>query len=364
MKAIRYAIIGFGGIAENRLAREGFARDQKRFAPIPGVELVGATDIRELRRSAAESLGLKWYESAEAVFADSTIDAVFIASDNATHFILSKNALVAGKHVIVEKPMATSLVQARHLVALAAQRGLSLAVDHMMTHNGLNQMARKLVAKGVLGEVKDICLHMEFSYGSTPEEASSWRCADPAELGGPIGDVGSHCLYMAEFLTGSRIVAIAATFTPRTLPIRAENGAFIRFRLQSGLTGSARVSFNDARGSLESTLLNLGYEIYGTNKVLRSYGTMFQLSGHADEPVKIRVELEGSGNVEMIYPERVENIYQRVILDHAASIRKRKRQTGEEGVHNLRLVLAAYQSAAAGGQEIRITGGRSLCRRN
>ncbi len=353
-KKIRYAIVGFGGIAENRLAKEGFACDRKRFRPLPGVELVGATDIRISRQDAVERLKLKWYESPEAVFADRTIDAVFIASDNSTHFLLSKKALAAGKHVIVEKPMATSLAGARKLAALAAEKNLALAVDHMMVHNTLNRKARELVARGDLGEVNDLCLHMEFFYGSTPEEASSWRCADPAQLGGPIGDVGSHCLYMAEFLTGSIIKTIAAVFTPRTLNIRAENGAFIRFRTENGLSGSARVSFNDPRGSLESTLLNLGFEIYGTKKTLRAYGTLFQLSGHPDEPVKLRLDVEGSGAAETLSPDYVENIYQKVILDHAASICAKKRPTGEDGVHNLRLVLAAYKSAASGGREIQL----------
>ncbi len=354
MKTIRYAIIGFGGIAENRIAREGFACDRKRFQPLRGVQLVGATDQRPIRRTAVENLGLKWYDSAEAVFADRAIDAVFIASNNASHFALAKKALLAAKHVILEKPMATNLAQARRLVNLAARKKLSLAIDHMMVHNAYNQKARELVALGKLGEVNDLCLHMEFYYGSTPEEACSWRCACPDELGGPIGDVGSHCLYMAEFLTGGRIRSVAATFTPPTLPIQVENGAFLRFRLQNGLAGSARVSFNDRRGSLESTLLNLGYEIYGQKKTLRAYGTLFQLSGHPDEPVQIRLELEASGKTEVIRLARVNNIYQKVILGHADSIRTRKRMTGEDGLHNLRLVLSAYRSAFSGGKEILI----------
>jgi len=351
---VRYAILGFGGIAENRIAKEGFACDRKRFKPLPGVDLIGATDLSAARRSAAESLGLTWYESTEAVFADPAIDAVFIASNNASHFSLGKQALQAGKHIILEKPMATNLADARKLAALAAERNLCLAVDHMMVYNSFNRKARDLVARGALGEVNDICLHMEFYYGSTPKEAAAWRCACPAELGGPIGDVGSHCLYMAEFLAGSQIKTVAAVFTPRTLKICAENGAFIRFQMENGLNGSARVSFNDPRGSLEGTLLNLGYEIYGSKKSLRAYGTLFQLSGHPDEPVILRLELESGGSSEAVRPGRIENIYQRVILNHAASIRSGRRLTGEEGVHNLRLVLAAYKSAASGAREIRV----------
>jgi predicted dehydrogenase len=351
---VRYVIIGFGGIAENRIAKEGFACDRKRFKPLPGIELVGATDIRPERRNSAEALGLKWHDSPGDVFVDPSIDAVFIASNNASHFSLGKKALEAGKHVILEKPMATSLADARKLATLAAARNLSLSVDHMMQHNSFNKKAHQLAARGALGEINDICLHMEFYYGSTPEEAAAWRCSDPAELGGPIGDVGSHCLYMAEYLSGSPIRALAAVFTPRTLKIQAENGAFIRFRTENGLSGSARVSFNDPRGSLEGTLLNLGYEIYGTSKTLRAYGTLFQLSGHPDDPVKIRLELEGGGDSSVVCPERIDNIYQRVILDHASAIRSGRRLTGEDGVHNLRLVLAVYRSAAAGGREIRI----------
>jgi len=353
-RKVRYAILGFGGIAENRIAKEGFACDRRRFKSLPDVELIGATDLNPGQANAAQDLGLKWYPSSEVLLQDPGIDAVFIASNNSSHYSLGRQALLAEKHVILEKPMATNLADARKLAALAARRNLSLAVDHMMIHNSFNREAQNLVARGALGEVNDICLHMEFYYGSTPEEEAAWRCSDPAELGGPIGDVGSHCLYMAEFLTGSQIRTVAAVFTPRTIKIRAENGAFIRFRMENGLSGSARVSFNDPRGALEGTLLNLGYEIYGTKKTLRAYGTLFQLSGHPDEPVRIRLELASGGASEAVRPGLIENIYQKVILNHAASIRSGRRLTGEDGVHNLKLVLAAYKSAAEGSREIRV----------
>ena len=326
---LRYAIIGFGGIAENRIAKEGFARDASRFNPLPGIELTAAADVSSVRRPAAESLGMKWHDSPESVFADPAIDAVFIASNNASHYPLGKKALEAGKHVILEKPMATRLEDARRLVDLAAARGLSLSVDHMMLHNSYNAKARDLVAAGALGEVNDITLHMEFWYGATPEEAATWRCSRPSELGGPIGDVGSHCLYMAEFLMGSPVQKVAAVFTPRTIKIRAENGAFIRFETASGLTGSARVSFNDPRGSLAGTLLNLGFEVYGAKAALRSYGTLFQLSGHQGEPVKIRLELEAAGAApQPVRVGKIENIYQ---ADHPRARRGHPRRPAAHG---------------------------------
>ena len=62
MKKIKYAIIGFGGIAENRIAKEGFGCDKARFNGLPNAELVGATDMNPAREDAAKALGLKWYK--------------------------------------------------------------------------------------------------------------------------------------------------------------------------------------------------------------------------------------------------------------------------------------------------------------
>ena len=190
--------------------------------------------------------------------------SVFIATNNRSHAPLAQKAMEAGKHCLVEKPIATTLDDARRLQQLARQRQVSLAVDHMMTENAYNQRARELVAAGAIGEVNDISLHMEFCYGSTPNEAATWRCADPLEIGGPVGDVGSHCLYMAEFLLNGTVKSLSCVYTPRTLNIAVENGAFVHFRLDTGVQGTAQVAFNRPRGGLGGTLTNLGYEIYGT----------------------------------------------------------------------------------------------------
>ncbi len=91
--------------------------------------------------------------------------------------------MMKGRHCLVEKPMSTTVKDAEFLVRLAKERKLSLAVGHMMTRNAFNMKARSLVESADIGKVNDICLHMEFCYGASPEEASTWRCSDPAELG-------------------------------------------------------------------------------------------------------------------------------------------------------------------------------------
>jgi predicted dehydrogenase len=355
MNTIRYGIIGFGGIALNRIAREGFGLDTTRFERTPGVELVGATSPSGRLRSEAEALGVPWYESVDALLSVDELDAVFVASPNSLHADHARAAFKAGKHCIVEKPITVDLDSAIALRRLARDTGLSLAVNHMMIHNVWNGAARAALRAGTLGEVNDLVLHMEFLYGASPEEAASWRCAKPEERGGPIGDVGSHCLYMAEFLLGEEIVAIRATEEPRVLEIAVENGATISFQTVSGRRGTVRASFSAPRGGAVGTILNLGYEAYGSDGVLRAYGTLFQLSGHPDEPFAQRIEIESSSGRRDLSPDApVRNIYRAVIEDHAASIRDGRPGDGTDALHNLRLVLAAYESMERAGAPVKI----------
>lgn len=349
MSPVRYAIVGFGGIAENRLAKEGFALDAARFEPMSDIQLVAATDPNPARRPAAEALGLEWRDSLEETLAIPDLDAVVVASNNRSHASIAKTALDAGKHCFVEKPVATSPDEAEELNALAKAKGLSLAVDHMMVHNGFNKKAAELITDGAIGDVNDLCLHMEFQYGSTPEEAASWRCSVPEELGGPIGDAGSHCFYMAEFLLKSEIATVQCAYYPKVLDIAVENGAFIKFTMKNGETGSIRVAFCEPRGGALGTMSNLGFEAYGSEGVLRSYATLFQLSGHPDEPVRQRLVLENADATTEIKPDHVDNIYQSIIRSHAESVRANTPLTGDEAERNIRIIAAAHQSARQAG---------------
>lgn len=355
MSKVKYGLIGFGGIAENRVAKEGFACDRARFAPLRKAELVAATDINQGRKATAEALGLKWYADADAMLADPEIQAVYIATNNATHVPLAIKALNAGKHVISEKPMATASGDAEKLVALAKEKRLSLAVDHMMIYNAWNIKAEELVKGGALGTVNDSCFHMEFAYGYDPAEAATWRCSKIEEMGGPIGDVASHCFYLAEYIFGKKITKLAAVYLPKIMSIVAEDGAYIKFFFEDGMQSSAKVAFSELRGGLGGTLSNLGYEIYGDKAALRGYGTMFQLSGHKDEPVKIRLELDRfDGTAEQVPAGEIHNIYQCLIEHHAQSVLDGKPLDGGDALHNILLCEAAHASARNNGKIMEI----------
>lgn len=354
MAKVRYVLVGFGGIAENRVAKEGYACDRKRFRPLKTAQLVGATDVNQARKAAAEALGLKWYASLDDVLADKSVDGVYIATNNASHASIAIAALKAGKHVIVEKPIATSVADARKMDALARKKGLSITVDHMMVNNAWNIAAAKAVQSGSLGKVNDSCFHMEFAYGYDPAEAATWRCGKVEEMGGPIGDVASHCFYVAEFIFGKKIAKVAAVYYPKVMKIRAEDGAYIKFFFEDGTQGSVNAAFSEMRGGLAGTLTNLGYEVYGDKAAMRGFGTMFQLSGYADEPIRIRLERDDGKGVSEIKPGKIQNIYQALIEGHARSVQAGKPLTAQDAIHNLALCAAAHKSAQNGGKVVSV----------
>ena len=354
MAKVKYALIGFGGIAENRVAKEGYACDKSRFQPLEFAELTGAFDLNPARKEAAEALGLKWYNSVEELLADKDVDAVYIATNNLSHAKLAIQAMNAKKHVIVEKPVATSVADAQAMVDCAKANNVSLTVDHMMVYNAWTIKAKEIVSKGELGAVNDSCFHMEFAYGFSEDEAKTWRCNNIDEMGGPIGDVASHCFYVAEYIFNDKIVEVGAVYLPKIMNIKAEDGAYIKFKMASGMVGSVKAAFSELRGGLSGTLTNLGYEIYGAESTLRSYGAMFQLSGHPGEPIKIRLEKDTLGEVETVKVTEYANIYQSLIENHAKSVLSGNYMNAEDGVHNLKLCAASHESAQNGGKFIAV----------
>jgi len=143
---IRVAVIGYGYWGPNLV---------RNFAEIDGVDMCVVCDRDASRLSLAQKRypGIKTVAEPIAIFADRAIDAVVIATPVGTHYDLAKRALQAGKHVLVEKPLAFTSREANELVAEARQRGVTLLVDHTFCYTGAVEKMRELVRGGELGEV-------------------------------------------------------------------------------------------------------------------------------------------------------------------------------------------------------------------
>jgi predicted dehydrogenase len=243
-------------IAPARTLRAGFvgggfmAAVHSRAARAARAELAGgASSSASSGRDAAERLGLDAaFDSAEALIADPGIDVIHVCTPNSTHAPIARAALEAGKHVICEKPLATSSADAAALVDLAAERGLVAAVPFVYRFHPMAREARARIARGEAG--RPISVHGAYLQDwLSGQHDDDWRV--DAALGGPsraFADIGSHLVDLAEFVSGDRIVrlnASARTVYERratNFDIATEDLVAVVVELASGAVGTLLVS--------------------------------------------------------------------------------------------------------------------------
>ncbi|MCU1557394.1 MAG: gfo/Idh/MocA family oxidoreductase [Microbacteriaceae bacterium] len=170
---------------------------------------------------AAARLGIaRSYPSPEELIADPDIDVIHVCTPNATHAGYALAAIAAGKHVVCEKPLATSAADADGMVAAVAAAGVTATVPFVYRFHPMAREARARVAAGELGTLLSIdgAYLQDWLLLSGDD---NWRV--DASLGGPsraFADIGSHLCDLVEFVTGDRITRLVAT-TRTFFPSRA-----------------------------------------------------------------------------------------------------------------------------------------------
>ena len=171
------------------------------------------------------------------------MDFVSIVTPNHVHYGPSKMALENGFHVIVEKPIAFSLEEAKSLQRLVSKTGLVLGLTHTYTGYPLVKHARQMVASGQLGKIRKVYVEYPQGWLSTLLEGTgnlqaSWR-TDPKQsgMGGAIGDIGTHAANLAEYITGSNITEICAMLNTVVKGRKIDDDASMLLRFDNGASG-------------------------------------------------------------------------------------------------------------------------------
>jgi predicted dehydrogenase len=155
----------------------------RAFARARGADLLGVADLDPERRARAGAAyeGIALAGDVEELLASPEIEAVAVAVDSPRHHAVAKRALLAGRHVLVEKPMALSLADAGELIELAEKRGLVLMVGHVLLHHPGLERARALLAAGELGNV--LYLHAtRVGFGTIRPGESAWWSIAPHDV--------------------------------------------------------------------------------------------------------------------------------------------------------------------------------------
>jgi predicted dehydrogenase len=203
MKTIRTAIIGTGFMG--RVHVEAL----RRVEYVEPIAIVGRNEDAARRLGAGFGIS-KFATDYREILHDPEIDAVHICTPNAQHFPIAKDALLAGKHVLCEKPLAISLEEGRELVALARQKKLRNCVCHNLRYYPMVQQMRRMREGGDLG---DILVVQGTYFQDWLLHDSDWNWRVSSKAGGPsrcMADIGSHWFDMAEHVSGLRVTSLCA----------------------------------------------------------------------------------------------------------------------------------------------------------
>ena len=203
MKEWKTAVFGSGFMG--RVHLEAIRR-------LGNVQVVAIASLEEdvARRLAAQFSVGRVEADYRRILEDPSIDAVHICTPNSQHFPMAQEAMQAGKHVVCEKPLATTVEEARQLVATAARTGRRNCLNHNLRYYPAVQQMRRMREAGELGEI----LVVQGTYSQDwllYDTDWNWR-VDAAEGGASrcLADIGSHWFDMAEHVTGCRVTSLCA----------------------------------------------------------------------------------------------------------------------------------------------------------
>ena len=337
---INIGIIGCGKIAQVRHIPE--------YAENPDVKLAAFFSPNRARaQEQADKYGGKVYDTAEALLADPGIDAVSICAANYAHAELSMQALNAGKHVLCEKPMATTLADCEAMVECAKKNGKFLMIGHNQRLAKAHMEAKRLIDEGLIGDI--ITFRTSFGHGGPETWSISpgrnvWFFDKKKAAMGVMADLGVHKTDLIQYLTGQRVVRTTARLV--TLDKRGEDGELIGvddnavciYELSGGAFGTMTASWTYYGAEDNSTVL------YGTRGEMRIY----------DDPAHSIVVKLADGQEQVYDVEQIQtndNQTKSGVIDLWVDCLKNNRApeiSGESALYAMRAVFASIESSQTG----------------
>jgi len=216
------AVVGYGYWGPNLV---------RNFSQATGVSVVAVCDQRPEQLAVAQRAhpSIRAFDDIELLLVDSEVDAVAIATPVSTHFPLALKALKAGKHVLVEKPFTATVAQGEELIAVAAERGLTLMVDHTFIYTSAVRKIADLLKSGALGRM--------YYYDSVRVNLGLFQ-SDVSVL----WDLAVHDLSIMDFLIGKMPRTVAATGVAHVAG-QPENMAYITCMFDEGLIAHLHVNW-------------------------------------------------------------------------------------------------------------------------
>jgi UDP-N-acetylglucosamine 3-dehydrogenase len=331
MGKLKVGVIGCGSIASRRHLIE--------YAANQDVEIAAVCDIVASRaEEMAVIYGAKAFTDYKDVLLLEEIDAISVCLPNHLHAPVSIAALNAGKHVLCEKPMATSVEEADDMIQAANRNQKTLMIAHNQRFVSSHQKAKQLIDSGEIGKIYSF--RTTFGHpgpeGWSIDGRSSWFFDKEKAIIGALGDLGVHKSDLIRYLLGEVAEVGAFVETSAKKNTDVDDNAVAIVKMESGVIGTLTASWSYVSGGDNSTI------IYGENAILRL----------EDDPESSLIVQYKNGEVvkyklDKIQTNEAGGQTTTHVIDHFVDSlvnNKAPLITGEEGKKSLEVILAALDS--------------------
>jgi 1,5-anhydro-D-fructose reductase (1,5-anhydro-D-mannitol-forming) len=233
-RKIRYGILGFGNFAERTIA--------PAIQTSPNSELIA---IQKRSQTAVDEKARTWkvplaFDSVEKLVQHPAIDAVFATSAVVQHAQDTIIAALAGRHVLVEKPMAMNTAEAGQMIEICRSKNVKLMVGHMVRLSPLIVRMKEIIQSGMIGKVEFV--KAEYMYDARLS-LRRWMWDKQIAGGGAAFDIGVHCLDTIRYLLDEDVISVKSQLAPIPTEHRTEQTSLLALKFSQGTPASIYCSF-------------------------------------------------------------------------------------------------------------------------
>lgn len=269
------------------------------------------------------------YENFDQISENPDIDIVYVVLPNSMHAEYTIRAARAGKHVISEKPMATTVEDCQRMINACNENNVKLSIGYRLHFEPHNQRVMELGQNKIYGPVRSMEAAHSFRIGGDP---NAWRLDQELSGGGPLMDVGIYCVQGAIYTVGTPPTAVTAKFGEVTRPDyfdEVEQSISWQMEFPNGAVANCSTSYNDSANLLYGEAENGWWRLQPA----------YSYSG---------IDGETSEGGDMNLPQV--NQQARQMDDFAMRIRQNEESpvSGEMGLRDVKILLAIYEAARTG----------------
>lgn len=235
------------------------------FSSNPSLSIESGKDLG-LNPSRCYASFAELFEKEKQLPENERMQVVSIVTPNHVHFEPAKLAMQNGFHVILDKPMAFSLAEAKLLKSVAEETGQRFCLTHTYTGYPMVKEAKQQIAEGKLGKIKKIYVEYPQGWLSKKEESgdnkqAAWR-TDPTKsgMGGALGDIGTHAFNLVEYITGLKVTKLNADINTVVEGRKLDDDATVLLKFDNGASG---ILFATQVAAGEEN--NIKIRVYGEN---------------------------------------------------------------------------------------------------